>query len=74
MGSPQHIDVTFNLGGKFRKFQRFASEKPIPQNLPGHLRSRIIVHITLIDKKYATYINIIDHSGEQSLPTELFLG
>ncbi|GHV04832.1 hypothetical protein FACS189485_10910 [Spirochaetia bacterium] len=73
----QHHNFIMEISDRFD--QLAAARQPIPQNLPGHLRSRIIAHISLIDKKYATYINIIDHSAErrireQGLPTELFLG
>jgi hemerythrin len=56
-----------------------AARQPIPKNLPYQLRNRIIAHIALIDKKYATYIHIINRNAErqimeQSPPTELFLG
>jgi hemerythrin len=56
-----------------------AAQQPFSQNFTQHLRNMIITHITLTDKKYATYINILNHnaelqSREYSLPTELFLG
>jgi hemerythrin len=54
------------------------NQQPVPQNITHRLRNMIITHITLIDKKYATYIHLLNHGAEMQgrddgLPTELFL-
>ncbi|GHV51133.1 hemerythrin [Spirochaetia bacterium] len=54
-------------------------QQPGPQHFTHQLRNMIIIHITLIDKKYATYIHILNRGmefqkEEYSLPSEMFLG
>jgi hemerythrin len=49
------------------------------QHFTHQMRNMIIIHMTLIDKKYATYTHILDRHAEfqkeaHSLPTEMFLG
>ena len=73
----QHYNFIREISDMFDKLA--AARQPVPQNLPCHLRNRIITHIALIDKKYATYISILNRNAErqireQSLPTEVFLG
>jgi hemerythrin len=66
----QHSNLLKEIFDKLE--QPEADRQPVLSNLTRHLRNRIITHITLIDKKYATYIHILNR--ECSPPTELFLG